>query len=116
MHVEIVEADLATPAHVKGVVEVLDSYAADPVGGGEPLSKEARERLAPALQKHPGALVLLALVESRPVGVAVCFLGLSTFRAMPLLNIHDLAVLPQWRGRGVGRALLAAAEERGVGA
>jgi ribosomal protein S18 acetylase RimI-like enzyme len=28
-----------------------------------------------------------------------------------LLNIHDLAVLPEHRGRGVGRALLAAVEE-----
>jgi ribosomal protein S18 acetylase RimI-like enzyme len=41
----------------------------------------------------------------------VCFFGLSTFRARPLLNVHDLAVLPQHRGKGVGRALLGAAEE-----
>ncbi|MDP7573186.1 MAG: GNAT family N-acetyltransferase, partial [Myxococcota bacterium] len=51
-------------------------------------------------------------MRKRPVGVAVCFLGFSTFQARPLLNIHDLAVLPEWRGRGVGRALLAAAEDR----
>jgi hypothetical protein len=28
------------------------------------------------------------------VGIAVCFIGFSTFAARPLINIHDLAVLP----------------------
>jgi ribosomal protein S18 acetylase RimI-like enzyme len=63
------------------------------------------------LAQQPGALVLLALADDQPVGVAVCFSGLSTFRAKPLLNVHDLAVLPQYRGRGIGRALLQTAED-----
>jgi ribosomal protein S18 acetylase RimI-like enzyme len=36
--------------------------------------------------------------------------GYSTFQARPLLNVHDLAVLPRHRARGVGQALLAACE------
>ena len=112
MHVEIVDADFDNTAHRAGVLDVLNSYAADPVGGGEPLSPDVRERLVPALRDHPTALVLLAIAEGRPVGIAVCFLGFSTFRARPLLNIHDLAALPEWRGKGVGGALLAAAEDR----
>jgi ribosomal protein S18 acetylase RimI-like enzyme len=40
----------------------------------------------------------------------VAFIGFSTFHARPLLNIHDLAVVPGRRGKGVGRALLTAAE------
>jgi len=36
----------------------------------------------------------------------------STFAARPLLNLHDLAVLPERRGLGVGRALLEAVEAR----
>lgn len=115
MHVEIVDADFEDAAHRRGILDVLDSYAADPVGGGAPLSPDVRERLLPELRSHPTALVLLAFAEARPVGVAVCFLGFSTFRARPLLNIHDLAVLPEWRGRGIGGALLAAAEERARG-
>jgi ribosomal protein S18 acetylase RimI-like enzyme len=110
----IVEADFADPAHCAGIVEVLNSYAADPVGGGKPLASEVRERLAPALRDHPSALVLLALVGDRPAGVAICFFGFSTFQARPLLNIHDLAVVPQHRGRGIGRGLLAAAEDRAI--
>jgi ribosomal protein S18 acetylase RimI-like enzyme len=57
------------------------------------------------------ALVLLAFADEQPVGLAVCFFGFSTFNARPLLNIHDLAVLPAYRGKGVGRALLVEAEK-----
>ena len=112
MGVEIVDADFGNAAHCAGIIEVLDSYAADPVGGGEPLSEDVRERLVPALRDHSTALVLLAIAQERLVGIAVCFQGFSTFRARPLLNIHDLAVLPEWRGRGIGRRLLGAAEDR----
>jgi predicted N-acetyltransferase YhbS len=40
------------------------------------------------------------------MGIAICFVGFSTFLARPLINIHDLAVLPTYRGQGVGRRLL----------
>lgn len=112
---KIVAADLSNELHRHGFLDVLDSYAADVMGGGQALSPEVLARLPSMLAKHPGALVLLALAgdhDERPVGVAVCFFGLSTFRAKPLLNVHDLAVLPEYRGRGIGRALLQAAEDR----
>ena len=107
---EIREADFADPAHRSAIVEVLDTYAADPIGAGAPLAPEIRERLVSGLRDHPTALVLLAFADGRAVGIAVCFFGFSTFQALPLLNIHDLAVVPEWRGSGIGRALLGAAE------
>jgi ribosomal protein S18 acetylase RimI-like enzyme len=70
-----------------------------------------RERLVPGLAAHPTSRAWLAFDGEEAVGVCVGFLGYSTFAAQPLLNIHDLAVLPGHRGRGVGRALLAAAEQ-----
>lgn len=111
MNIRVREADLANPADASAVVAILDSYAFDDVGGSEGLSPEVREQLIPALRQLSTTLVLLAFVDNTPVGTAVCFFGLSTFRAKPLLNIHDLAVLPEHRGRGVGRALLHAVEE-----
>ena len=111
MQVHVSKADLTDPRDAGGIVAVVNSYALDAVGGGKPLPPDVRERLVPALRNHPTTLVLLAYAGEEPVGVAVCFFGLSTFTARPLLNIHDLAVMPSYRGTGVGRALLQAVEQ-----
>ncbi len=103
-------ADLTKPADATAVVELLNAYAADPMGAGEPLSAATRRDLVPRLRDVPGAFALLARVRDEPAGIAVCFTGFSTFRAAPLTNVHDLAVLPRWRGQGIGRRLLAAVE------
>ncbi|HUD29754.1 MAG TPA: GNAT family N-acetyltransferase [Novosphingobium sp.] len=106
----IAQADFADPADAAAIVLVLDAYARDPMGGGEPLSADVRERLVPAMAQVPGAFALLARVGGEPVGLATCFMGFSTFAAAPLVNIHDVSVLPAHRGRGVARALFAAIE------
>ncbi len=112
MQLRILQADLTDPLHAAAIVDVLDTYASDPVGGGLPLSADVRQRLVPALHAHPTTLVLLAYADEQAVGVAVCFVGFSTFQARPLMNIHDLAVVPAQRGTGIGRALLSAVEEQ----
>jgi ribosomal protein S18 acetylase RimI-like enzyme len=110
MSVSVRPADLADARDADAVVMLLDAYATDPRGGGVPLAAAARTRLIPGLRALPTARIWLAFDAAQPVGVCVAFLGFSTFRAQPLLNIHDLAVLPGSRGRGIGQALLAAAE------
>ena len=104
-------ADLSDPADAAAIVRLIDAYARDPRGGGEPLPQPVLERMGPGLAAHPTACAWLAFDDDEPVGVCVGFTGYSTFRALPLLNIHDLAVLPTHRGRGIGRALLTAAED-----
>jgi len=104
------QADLARADHQAAVLAMVDAYSRDPMGDGAPLSAEARERLIPSLRAHPTTLVFLAYDGENPVGVAVCFLGFSTFAAKPLVNLHDVCVVPAHRGRGVGRGLLAAVE------
>lgn len=110
--ITIIDAELTCPEHETAVLELLDAYASDPQGGGQPLGEDVRARLIPALRDHPTTVVLLAFDGPRPVGIATCFRGLSTFSARPLLNLHDLAVIPEYRRRGVGRKLLAAVEEK----
>ena len=110
MSLRISLADLADPVDGEAIRTLVNAYACDPMGGGEPLSAEILARLVPGLRNHPTTRVWLARDGDEPAGVAVCFLGYSTFDARPLLNIHDLAVAPGARRRGVGRALLAAVE------
>jgi GNAT superfamily N-acetyltransferase len=110
-NLEIVEADLGDPTHQRAVVALTAAYAEDVMGNGRPLATEILDRLIPALREHPTTMILLAYVAGRAVGIATCFLGFSTFAARPLVNIHDLAVLPAHRAQGVGRALLRAVEE-----
>ena len=56
MEPEFLEADFANPLHCAGIVEVLNSYTTDPVGGGKPLSLEVQQRLIPGLRNHPTVL------------------------------------------------------------
>ncbi len=90
----------------------MNAYAMDPMGDGRALSAEVRRELVPGLRAHPGTMVFLAFQGAAPVGLAVCFLGFSTFAARPLVNISDYYVLPAARGAGVGRRLLEAVERR----
>ena len=110
--IRIVEANLDSPEHQRAVLELTDAYSRDPMGDGHPLSPEVREALIPGLQRHPTTLIFLAYDGTDAVGIATCFLGFSTFSARPLINIHDLGVLPAQRGRGIGRRLLAAIESK----
>lgn len=56
---------------------------------------------------RPAAEVLIASLDSTPVGFALFFQNYSTFLAQPGLYLEDLFVRPEFRGRGVGRKLLA---------
>jgi len=52
------------------------------------------------------AEVAIAYSATEPVGFAVFFHNYSTFLGRTGLYLEDLFVLPEWRGRGLGRALL----------
>lgn len=61
----------------------------------------------------------IARWDGKPVGFAVFFTSFSTFLAKPCMYLEDLFVVPQARGKGIGKKLLAylanQAVERGCG-
>jgi GNAT superfamily N-acetyltransferase len=69
--------------------------------------------------RRPYFETIIARRGDRPVGFALYFFTFSTFLAKPTLYLEDLFVLPEDRGGGAGRALLAAlariAVRRGCG-
>ena len=111
-------ADYGRPSDARAIVALLDAYASDPAGGGEPLSDFARSRLVPELASRPHAFSVLAFDGEAAVGLVNCIEGFSTFKCLPLVNVHDVAVLASHRGRGIAEAMLAEVErlarERGA--
>jgi ribosomal protein S18 acetylase RimI-like enzyme len=110
--IKILEADLDRQEHRRAVVTLLDAYAQDPMGNGQPLSADIRRDLIPGLQQHPTTIIFLAFQNDEAVGIATCFRGFSTFAARPLINISDFYVLPERRGQNIGQMILTDVETK----
>ena len=69
--------------------------------------------------KQTYAEAILAELEGQAVGFALFFHNYSTFLTKPGIYLEDIFVLPQYRGQGIGKALLSyiakLAVERGCG-
>jgi GNAT superfamily N-acetyltransferase len=111
--VKIISADLSDEDHQQAAVALIDAYSRDPMGDGKPLRDDVKRRLIPGLREHPTTIIFLAYDEDRPIGIALCFRGFSSFYARPLINVHDLAVVSDYRGKGIGRRLLEAVADHG---
>ena len=107
---QITRVDYLDPQQGKDLVTLLNAYALDPLGGDTPLSDEVKQALPAKLAEVDGANSFIAYVNDQPVGLLNAFMGFSTFNAAPLINIHDVYVAPQARGKGVVDALFAAIE------
>lgn len=107
----ILQADYANPTHAAAIVAVLESYARDPMGGGKPLSDYTKANLVTELAARASIFSVLAFAGSQPIGLVNCIEGFSTFTCRPLVNIHDVAVIPTYRGLGVATQMLAHVEQ-----
>ena len=68
-------------------------------------------RLEELLRDHPTLLVMMPIdPEGRPFGFALCQFTITSFVGRRSLNIHDIFIREQWRGRGVGGSMLQALE------
>ena len=111
---KIIRADLSNPIHAEALVSLLNSYAQDPMGGGEELSDFTQENLAKEIHKRSDVTVILAFDGDKSAGLINCVEGFSTFMCKPLMNIHDVYVGADYRGKGVATMLLQAAEDLAI--
>ena len=110
--IKVLEVDLDRQEHQQAVLDLLDAYAQDPMGNGKALSERVKRELVPGLRQHPTTIIFIAFQTDKPIGIATCFQGFSTFAAQPLINISDFFVLPDSRGQNIGQMILAAVENK----
>jgi GNAT superfamily N-acetyltransferase len=105
------------PVNASSVVQVRPAVSedasalADLVGQlGYPTTEdEMRARLA-LLEARDHVQALVAVADGAPVGLLTLEIRLLLHRPGPIGRVASLVVAQGWRGRSVGRALMAAAE------
>jgi len=111
MTTEVIVADYSNEQHAADISFLLNSYAQDPMGGGQALPSFVQENLALELSKVPNAFSVLCYVDGKPAGLTNCLQGFSTFKCKPLINIHDVVVVSGFRGKKISQHMLQKVEE-----
>jgi len=119
MAIALVRADYNNPQHAADLIMLLNDYALDPMGGGEPLTTHVKHNLVATMAQRNDVFTVLCYVDNQPAGIINCVEGFSTFNCKPLVNIHDCGVLAKYRGLGISLKLFAEVEkiaiQRGCG-
>jgi len=114
VEIEIVLADYLNPRHAKDLGYLLNCYAQDPMAGATALPSSITKKLAEKLSSVAGAFSVLCYVDNKPAGLANCFQGFSTFQLKPLINVHDLVVVNEFRGLGISHKMLLKVEQHAL--
>ena len=110
----LVQVDLKNEEHCAAVVDLLNDYMLDDMGIGEEMPHGLGEKIISGLMRHKSYIGFLVDVGGRFAALANCNLNFSTWKAKPLINIHDFIVSPDFRNRGVGLFLLKAIEDYAI--
>lgn len=98
--------DIHQEADAKDMLTMLNLYMQDPMGGEQTLEESLAETIVNGLKKQSNYVFFLAYCGGELAGVANCFVNYSTFKGKQLINIHDFAVNPAFRRKGIGQAMM----------
>jgi ribosomal protein S18 acetylase RimI-like enzyme len=110
----IIDLDPKNPQHACDLIGLLDGYASGPSGRGYGLEAPVKQALPALLARQAHYRGWLAYRDNEALGLVNAFLGVSSFRAKLLLNIHDICVHPKAQHQGIGGALLEHVEQAAV--
>ncbi len=111
MNFEVAKVNYYDQLHAQNLVSLMDYYAQDPMGGGKALKEDVKKNLAKQLSKLSHAFSVMAFADGKAIGLINCFEAFSTFACKPLINIHDVIVLKEYRGQGVAQMMLQKVED-----
>jgi GNAT superfamily N-acetyltransferase len=99
-------------AAASDIPDILRAYAESGIGGDDVFTvEEAREQFA-VLRRYPSYRVFVAEVDGAFAGTyALIVLDNLNKRGAKAAIVEDVAVLPSFQGRGVGRAMMEHARE-----
>jgi GNAT superfamily N-acetyltransferase len=93
------EADIP---QILSFIRALAAYEREP----DAVTATEADLLRDGFGPHPFYFCLIAESDGQPAGFAFYFFNYSTWMGRPGLYLEDLFVLPEFRGLGLGRALL----------
>jgi ribosomal protein S18 acetylase RimI-like enzyme len=103
---EFLTCDLNSANHAEQFYELLAEYMKDKMGGEVIPPFNHKEEVLKNFPKDYSSMILFVKKGNLFIGMAVCFINFSTFKAKPYINVHDLIIRTGYRGKGYGKALL----------
>jgi GNAT superfamily N-acetyltransferase len=95
----------ATPADIPQIltfIRALAAYEREP----DAVTATEADLLKHGFGPNPFYFCLIAELDGQPAGFAFYFFNYSTWKGRPGLYLEDLFVQPEFRGLGIGKALL----------
>lgn len=107
MELSILQVNLQNPLDCDQVIKLLNDYMNDPMGNNRAMLEGMVPQIISGLKQHSGFLGFFVMADEQFAGLANCNSNFSTFKAKPILNIHDFIIAPEFRNIGAGQFLLA---------
>jgi len=108
--ISVYQASLNEPNDQKSISELLNKLRTEGLeryGRDQPLLTSEVSGVAAFFSNSEfGCRIFLAKKANQNVAIAICQTTMSSWRFLRVLNIHDLFVLPGFRGNGIGSRLL----------